>query len=204
MELINKCNIVDIKKMFADKRYKYYNKGYYNLNIIGVRSNKSYTNNNNEFNDFIMIIYVNENNKEIRRIFKATVDPGNISLIKPINSKGCAILKLQQVKSMWKLGYHKGYEELEQVNPCYVYRDNNKDNKLDFNEDNIDFGIFKINLHHAGIDSIQIDNWSAGCCVLKRKNDFIDIMKLIKLAIPKHGMLFTFTLIDENDIDKYI
>jgi hypothetical protein len=53
-----------------------------------------------------------------------------------------------------------------QVGAMKIYRDGNKDNKID--EVNVQVGLFGINLHRAGLGSF-IDNWSAGCQVVPDK-----------------------------------
>ena len=51
-----------------------------------------------------------------------------------------------------------------------VYRDKNKDNVYDLNDDNVHEGIFGINIHRAtakkGGKSWRVDKWSAGCQVI--------------------------------------
>jgi hypothetical protein len=48
-----------------------------------------------------------------------------------------------------------------------VYRDNNKNDVIDFVSQSLDTGVFGINLHHASAtgESVQVDGWSAGCQV---------------------------------------
>ena len=137
-----------------------------------------------------------------RNIFAATTEPGITSMTKPVSYKGCAILVPGQYRSAWKLGYHKGkYEAVVQYKPVKVYRDNNKDAVYDFNPKTIEEGTFGINIHKAGTHSTQVDNWSAGCQVFANKEDFEKFMKLVHYQISQgHGKLFTYTLINEEDL----
>jgi hypothetical protein len=64
-------------------------------------------------------------------------------------------------KSLWL-----GAPYFQQVGAIKIYRDGNKDNKID--EVNVQVGLFGINLHRAGLGSF-IDNWSAGCQVVPDK-----------------------------------
>ena len=199
-KLFNKVSIADFSKILVDKGYVYFNKGKYNLNIIGVRKSGDKVTNN--FDDFIVVEYIDMYGIKTREVFAATTDPGLSSITNPISSKGCAILAPGQYRSCWKLGYHKGkYEAIVQYKPVKVYRDNNKDKVYDFNSKTIEEGIFGINIHKAGDNSTIVNGWSAGCQVLARRKDFDKLMKLAHYQISQgHGKLFTYTLINEEDL----
>lgn len=139
-----------------------------NLNIWGIRSKDIST---KEFNDVICFFYEDKPDIWVCKIFEATTDPSNLNLEKPVNNKGCAILAEGFHRGIWKVGRHKGkYIALVQANDCTVIRDNNKDDKLDFNN-SFDHGMFGINLHRASCftkDTIGL--YSAGCQVIKDYN----------------------------------
>ena len=79
-----------------------------------------------------------------------------------------------------------------------MYRDSNKDSKLDFvNEET---GMFGINIHKSGESSTQVDRWSAGCQVFARVKDFNKFMNLVQKGNNKYGNSFTYTLINETDL----
>ena len=199
-KLFNKVSKADCSKILVDKGYVYFNKGKYNLNIIGVR--RAYTKVTNQFDDYIVVEYIDMYGIKTREVFAATTDPGLSSITNPISSKGCAILAPGQYRSCWKLGYHKGkYEAIVQYKPVKVYRDNNKDKVYDFDSKTIEEGIFGINIHKAGDNSTIVNGWSAGCQVLARRKDFDKLMKLAHYQISQgHGKLFTYTLINEEDL----
>lgn len=199
-KLIEKINSADFSKILVNKGYAYFNKGKYNLNIIGVRKSEDKVTNN--FDDFIVVEYIDMYGIKTREVFAATTDPGLSSITNPITSKGCAILVPGQYRSCWKLGYHKGkYEAIVQYKPVKVYRDNNKDKVYDFDSKTIEEGIFGINIHKAGDNSTIVNGWSAGCQVLARRKDFDKLMKLAHYQISQgHGKLFTYTLINEDDL----
>lgn len=199
-KLLEKIKSADFSKILVNKGYVYFNKGKYNLNIIGVRKSGDKVTNN--FDDFIVVEYIDMYGIKTREVFAATTDPGLSSIINPISSKGCAILAPGQYRSCWKLGYHKGkYEAIVQYKPVKVYRDNNKDKVYDFDSKTIEEGIFGINIHKAGDNSTIVNGWSAGCQVLARKKDFDKLMKLAHYQISQgHGKLFTYTLINEEDL----
>ena len=199
-KLFNKISKADFSKILVNKGYVYFNKGKYNLNIIGVR--RADTKVTNQFDDYIVVEYIDMYGIKTREVFAATTDPGLSSITNPISSKGCAILAPGQYRSCWKLGYHKGkYEAIVQYKPVKVYRDNNKDKVYDFDSKTIEEGIFGINIHKAGDNSIIVNGWSAGCQVLARRKDFDKLMKLAHYQISQgHGKLFTYTLINEEDL----
>ena len=199
-KLLEKIKSADFSKILVDKDYVYFNKGKYNLNIIGVR--RADTKVANQFDDYIVVEYIDMYGIKTREVFAATTDPGLSSITNPISSKGCAILAPGQYRSCWKLGYHKGkYEAIVQYKPVKVYRDNNKDKVYDFDSKTIEEGIFGINIHKAGDNSTIVNGWSAGCQVLARRKDFDKLMKLAHYQISQgHGKLFTYTLINEEDL----
>lgn len=200
--LLNKIAKADFSKIFVNKGYAYFTKGKYNLNIIGIR--RSGTRVTNQFDDYIVVRYTDMYGIDSTEIFPATTDPGLSSMIKPIDSKGCAILAEGQYRGTWKIGYHQGkYEALVQRKPVKVYRDNNKDAKYDFDPKTIDEGVFGINIHKAGNASTIINGWSAGCQVLQRTVNFNKLMKLAHYQVSQgHGDTFTYTLINEEDLDE--
>ena len=199
-KLLEKIKRADFSKILVDKDYVYFNKGKYNLNIIGVR--RTGTKVTNQFDDYIVVEYIDMYGIKTREVFAATTDPGLSSITNAISSKGCAILAPGQYRSCWKLGYHKGkYEAIVQYKPVKVYRDNNKDKVYDFDSKTIEEGIFGINIHKAGDNSTIVNGWSAGCQVLARRKDFDKLMKLAHYQISQgHGKLFTYTLINEEDL----
>lgn len=197
-ELLLKCKHANFKEILSAKGYKYYDKGIYNLNIIGIRSKDDTV---NEFNDVIVVEYSDGTDK-CKLMYPATTKPGLKSLNAPVNSKGCAILVEGQYPSMFQKGLHQGkYDALTQLTPVKVYRDNNKDNKHDYTCNSIETGMFGINLHKAGENSIQVDGWSAGCQVIAKNVHFRTIMAVVEKALKLYPNKFTYTLINEKDLN---
>ena len=62
-------------------------------------------------------------------------------------------------------------------------------------------GVFGINIHKAGNASKQIDKWSAGCQVIANTDHFNNFMQLVNKAAKIYGDVFTYTLINEEDLD---
>ena len=199
ISLFNKCTNADFKKIFARKGYTFFNKGEYNLNIIGVRHKGSKI--TNHFDDCIVVIYNTPNEQNVKRVFTCTTLPGKKAMEHPVNIVGTAILKEGQYRGCWKIGYHKGqYKALVQAKPVTVYRDGNKDDKFDLLPRYIDKGVFGINIHKAGDNSTLVDGWSYGCQVFSKSLDFNSFMRLVEKSANIYGNSFTYTLINEEDL----
>lgn len=200
--LYNKILNTDFKKILTNKGYAFFDKGEYNLNIIGVRHKGSKV--TNTFDDFIVVIYNSDKENNIKRIFPITTFPGKTAMEHPINIVGTAILKEGQYRGAWKIGYHKGqYKALVQYKPITVYRDGNKNDKFDLLPKYIDKGVFGINIHKAGntsTGSTYVDGWSYGCQVFKKAIDFSAFMRLVEKSAKLYGDTFTYTLIKEEDL----
>lgn len=185
-------SITEIKSRMKKLGYVFFESGDFNLNIVGIRNEILDT---NTFNDELYVIYRIKNNW-VENVFPITTEPGFKSLKETKNSKGCAILVPGQYRGCWTIGKHQGkYEALVQCKPVDVYRDSNKDTKVDMEEKTIDNGIFGINIHKAGADSKIVENWSAGCQVFKRAYDFDEFMKLVNKSAKLYGNKFTYTLL---------
>lgn len=194
-----KLQTYDFKKLFAKKGYAFFTKGAYNLNIIGIRNRNNIV--TNKFDDYIVIIYNTEQKENKRVVLNATTDPGAYYMYQPINEKGCAILVPGQYRGCWKYGFHKRYRALVQCKPVKVYRDKNKNDIYDFNPITIQKGIYGINIHKAGVNSLLVDKWSAGCQVIPNNTQYTTFINLCKKQVDAGlGDTFTYTLLDENEL----
>ena len=197
----------NIKSYFSAKDYKFFDTPdrKLNLNIIGVRRDNQGT---NTFDDFLLVIY-REEELMISHRWQATTDPGKYWLKNPMNPKGTAVLVPDQYRGTWQLGKHQGkYEALVQRKPVKVWRDNNKDEVIDYNNivTLVDEGYFGINIHRSNPydQSYEINKWSAGCQVFKKVDDFNTLMGLCRESAKIYGASFTYTLIDEKDLRKHL
>jgi len=193
--------IKHIRRIMNRKGYKFFEVGDYNLNLIGIRNDVLYK---NSFDDTLLNIY-KVNGKWVWNEFKITTDAGTHYLQNPMNIKGTALVVPNQYKGLWKLGLHRGdYEALVQRGEIEVYRDNNRDKILDFNENTIDKGIFGINCHRSNPrgESSVVGKWSAGCQVFANVKCFEDeFIPIIKVAKDKWGNSFTYTLLTKKDLE---
>ena len=190
-----------IEKAVKSKGYVWFedtgNKGY-DVNIVGIRNSNTGQNVTNVFDDLLTVSY-KENGQWLTKSWSATTDPGKKGVMQYHNSAGVARLVEGQYRGSHQLGLHQGkYEALRQKDNVKVYRDANKDLKYD--ENKIQEGVFGINIHKAGADSIEVSNWSEGCQVFKKATDFEEFMKIIRKSRDIHGNSFTYTLIETKDI----
>jgi hypothetical protein len=170
------------------------------LNIVGVRNNSTEP---NKFDDFIYVFWKNKDLKWEGKYFNLTTDPGTYFLKNPLSKLGAAILKQGQYVDSYAIDKHRGkYDALTQKKPVTVIRDYDRNAILDFNNGREETGLFGINIHKAGVDSSDVDKWSAGCQVFQKTADFDDFMSLARKHKELYGNKFTYTLIDERAYNR--
>ena len=202
---MNRPTRQQIETAVKAKGYKWFENGDYNLNIVGVRNGETGTEVTNKFDDFLTLSY-KVNGEWNYHCFDATTDPGKHWVENIMRKEGVAVLKENQYRGSHKIGLHQGkYEALRQQKPVQVYRDNDLDGNYDLLEENIQEGIFGINIHRAtkweGKKSTQIDKWSAGCQVIAANDDFRLFMEICNKAKDTWSNSFTYTLINTNDLE---
>ena len=176
----------------------------YDVNIVGVRNSETGTEITNKFDDCITISYKVDSEWQFH-CFKCTTDPGKYWAENIMRKEGVAILKPGQYRKSHKLRLHQGkYLALGQQNPVTVYRDDNRDDNYDLDENNTQTGLFGINIHRAtkdeGKSSTQVDKWSAGCQVIAANDDWHCFLDICQQAREIWGNNFTYTLIESKDI----
>ena len=202
---MEKCYTRDqIKKAVLNLGYKWFESGEYNVNIVGVRNSSTGVDVTNKFDDCITVSYKIGYEWQFH-CYKCTTDPGTHWVENIMKKEGVAVLKPGQYKSSHKLRLHAGkYLALGQQNPVTVYRDNNRDDKYDLDEDNTQTGLFGINIHRAtgrsGKTSSRVDKWSAGCQVIASNDDWHEFLDICQVAREKWSNNFTYTLINSKDI----
>ena len=170
------------------------------LNIVGVRNDSTDA---NKFDDFIYVFWKDENGNWEGKYYNATTDPGTYYLKNPLTKLGAAILKEGQWLDTYSIGKHRGqYDALVQSKPLTVIRDYDRNAILDFNNGREQKGLFGINIHKAGKDSKDVDQWSAGCQVFQKSDDFNEFMGLARKHKNLYGNKFTYTLIDERAYNR--
>ena len=187
-----------VQSAYERNGYVYFVKGDYNLNIFGIRSNDDTS---NAFNDLIGVSFKVDGEWVLKK-YSATTDPGTYYRENPMNVNGTAILAPGQHLAAFKIGKHQGkYRALVQNKSLPLYRDNNKNNVLDWNGKTRN-EMAGINIHrataNAGGKSVQVDKWSAGCQVIAAYDDFAEFMDIIDKSAAKYGSTFTYTLFTEQ------
>jgi len=193
-----------IEETMKQKDYKYFSTGDYNLNVIGIRNSSTGFKVTNRFDDKMTLSYKEKGIWKFH-MFDCTTDPGTHWVENIMRKEGVAVLKPGQYRHSHKIRKHQGrYEALGQQNPMTVYRDNNRDNNYDLNDNNTQTGLFGINIHratkYAGKKSSQVDKWSAGCQVIASNDDWKLFMKICRKARDTSNNNFTYTLLDSKDI----
>ena len=171
-----------------------------NLNIVGVRNKAVGNTITNKFDDTIYVAY-KEQGKWIIKSYTITTDAGKHYMVNELlNEKGCAILVEGQYVNVYQIGLHQGkYSALVQRGTVKLYRDRDKDTVYDF--ENIESSLSSgINIHKAGKNSLEINNWSGGCQVFKREADFNEFMSICNQFKSILGNKYTYTLINSNDL----
>ena len=194
-----------IRKAMKNKGYAFFESGKYNVNIIGVRNESRRA---NKFDDMVLVLY--KNSSKEWEVFSApmTTDPGWTYLkdaSKRYGGRGTAILVADQYRGTYKIDTHVSYEALcQRLGDVSVYRDSTKDMNLDFDKSTIVTGKFGINIHRARSsgDTPSVGAYSAGCQVFKNATDFKSFMSLINKSAKYWGNSFTYTLLDESDLNN--
>jgi hypothetical protein len=171
----------------------------YDVNIVGIRNLQPSKHVTNLFDDTLTISYKKDGVWQFHE-WAITTDPGKKAMLEYSNPKGVAILVPGQYRGSHMIGLHQGkYEALRQQKPVKVYRDKDKDMEFDFVDE--DTGIFGINIHRSNpkTESTYVENWSEGCQVFKKVNQFNTFMDICRLARNIHGNSFTYTLLTSDD-----
>lgn len=204
----SKYKFSDILSVMDKKHYAYYTSGKFNVNLVGVRSENSIS---DQFDDLLYVFYRGDDNRFKMHEFAMTSDAGRHWLLNPMNVLGCAILIPGQYRSVYLIGgRHKDYEALEQVAPMQYVRDNNRDNKLDFNlyrdpelrKKHAFYGIIKSNMHRASAIKtvLNVGLYSAACQVIQKPEDFKTLIELgHKNKENGHGSRLSYTLLEARD-----
>ena len=206
---VTKEQIEQTVKQMTD--YAWFEKGDYNLNIVGIRNSESGTKVTNKFDDKITLSYKTGTDKNGKggtwhfHCYDCTTDPGTHWVENIMRKDGVAILKPGQYKGSHIIRKHQGrYEALGQDRPVSVYRDDNRDQWYNLYEESVQTGLFGINIHratkYANKKSTQVDKWSAGCQVIAANNDWREFMSICRKARNTWGNRFTYTLLESNKI----
>jgi hypothetical protein len=163
------------------------------------------------FNDRRIVMEFADGKPTITNHWLATTEPGKYWTYNPYNGYAAARIQINQFKSTWRIGIHKGpsagsvaHKALIQARPITVHRDVNRDGKR--TRDQIQRGNFAINQHRGFGGNKNIDRQSAGCLVGWRPAGHTEFMAILEEDAryqrnPQY--LFTTTIIDGDDFAKF-
>ena len=159
--LYAKCKSCDFKKLFEKKGYAYFEKGNYNMNIIGVRSNQN-NKVTNKYDDCLVLIYNTETGWK-RQIYSITTEPGLSIMKTPSNAKGTAILAPGQYRGAYMLYGHihdtqdaKLMEQILEVAKAYRFTD-----KRTGEQKAIPFNLINCFCMYSNYIPLTLDEWIA-------------------------------------------
>jgi len=181
--------------------YSFFERGDYNLNIIGLRNDSGKA---DKFDDNINVVYKIDGSW-IVDIYAATTEPGTRILQRPIVKGGTAILVPGQYKGCYKIDTHGGKRKYRAVcqrkGKVKIWRDDNRDRNPDYTGKILE-GMFGINIHRQwGSDDREYTGGvSAGCQVFQSSVDFYEFMETCSVAADEWKNSFTYTLLSEGDI----
>lgn len=173
------------------------------LFAIRTRDNVS-----NKFNDYLGAMYYNDKGMLTGQIVSGTTDAGLYYRQNLMNKDGVAIIQhSKQYKGVYQLQDpaknpsqhgHKGTKAFRQIKAMDYWRDNNKDNKLDFAGKTFT-EIGQTDGHYMGTLGNNVDKWSAGCWggVVSNMNILYTIAEnQIRLG---YGDTYSFAMLYEDD-----
>lgn len=177
----------------------------FSVTLGGIRTldNKA-----NTFNDFLFGSYFDETGKIQSVIVSGTTDAGKTYRIKPMNPKGTAIIQhgvqhrgvyqYQNPKVNNKQHGHHGQEAFVQIKDMKYWRDNNKNEILEWKDMPEEISTSATNGHDMGTLGKNVDNWSAGCWGSTQLNmDKLYLMAKIQIQ-HKLGDKFSFAMLLES------
>lgn len=197
------AKVAELKAICLEKKYLFFERGDYNLNIIAVRNDDLF---DNLFTDTLYVAY------KVRGVWQLlvidwTTMPGTFGgVFEPITVfgiTGTAVIIEGQHRRAYQFidnsnnVYTAPY--FAQVLPVTVYRDGDRDEVFDRDMPQ-QTGLFHILLHAMGSAGI-INNWSIGCQGAEW-GEFMKLVAVTRLAVALWGDIFTYTVLHKNDFVK--
>ncbi len=198
-------NIDTLVKSLTDKGYTIFTKGFYNLNLIYVRSEYK----PDEFNCSSIVFYKTPNSRDnwVYNLFTVTTYPGVFYIDNPMLPEGCAVISEGQHNQCWQLGYHYNIKALVNINSSKPISWVRVPRGSRYNYDILKTlpqysGAVGLNAHpvmDGNNDTIGAD--SAGCIVYKYLSEFNLFMSLCDAQVVfLKSKVFTPTFINYKDL----
>lgn len=176
----------------------------WNVNIVGIRNNSR---DPSLFDDTLVVFHRFLGQWDIR-YYLITTDPSIEYLLNPINYNGTAILKPGQYVSTYALDIHGAGRAGAHLALCQrlgevtVYRDSDHDAMINMDNNNVETGMFGINIHRGPRNGQWATNntyFSAGCQVFADDRKFDEFLMICQNAANSYGNKFTYTLLEQSD-----
>lgn len=183
---------------YAVQKYVWFNNGDWDFNLFGVRSAERIA---NSYDDLVGIAYKVDGRQQFH-VYPATTDPGLPWLQKPMQVQGCGIMAPGQYRGAYSLGTFMNRPALIQVGPVSYYRDNNRDNTLDFDAKTLESAVVGAHVHcvGGGFGGTPVGFNSAMCQDLQLLVDMQHLYDTLKEQVKRGGKTFTYTLFTEDQI----
>lgn len=196
-----------LRDVLRAKKYRIYDTPSvdWNLNLVGIRSRNPKP---EKFDDLLTVFHRFRGVWDIA-YYPITTDPSLHYLRRPIHPDGTAILKPGQYRGVYRLdihgrgrpGAHKAL--CQRLGDVTVFRDANRDGRLDIDGAPEQTGRFGINLHrgprNAGWEPANT-LYSAGCQVFADDRHFAEFLQKCAHGAAAFGNRFTYTLLREQDL----
>jgi hypothetical protein len=209
-----------ILKAMKAKSYKIEEKPFY-LNLVGIRNQYEGQEYSNKFKDKLWAIWKDDNNQWQSQSWAISTIPG-LYMTKKSNikmktwcsenrKKGLGILAPSQYLNIYKF-FESELPESEvkmKARPTFrsvgnqlAYRDItwNSDQISFSNKNNPEVGNHGMFIHRGYPGGQDVNNWSEGCQVFSRDDDFKQLCKFAKKHMEKNSNNFHYTLIMGSDI----
>lgn len=199
MDYITQLSYDQLQNMYLEKGYLF-DAGKYRANIGAFRNKDLET--VDQFNDTLFMAFKDSFDTKHLLMWPGTTKPGLAYLGQNMgNYNGTAIVCPGQHLNAWKVGYHhigqpNQYEAFEQAGPGVfkVFRDFDKDGKLDLGG-KIYTDATGINGHHAAAgETFRVGPWSAGCQVWQEDKEHGIALAIGKRQAELYANLFHYTL----------
>ena len=192
------------------------------INIVGIRYQYEGQNYSNRFMDRMWAIWMNDSNQWESQNWSVSTIPGTRAPGKKQSMKSwCASNRPKGLGIMVPAQYKNIYQFKEaelpenqykmKARPYFVttgnqqaYRDTHFDDDIIHfdNKNSIDVGFHAMYIHRGFPGGSNVDNWSEGCQVFSRENDFKALCNLARNHIKVIGKnSFHYTLLMSSDVE---
>ena len=183
--------------------FKVFDNGRWDVNLVAIRSKDRTA---GAYDDLICIAareYVN--GPRVCRYYPCTVDPGaEWEARGGMRPEGVAVVANGQHRGAYSIGIHRrgsktAHEALVQTGPIAIYRDANRDGRIDMTGPRLEGQRVFCNIHKGGTYGQAVGLWSAGCTAIPRPW-FTDFMYHIKKQIEFNPSwkTYTYTILPEE------